>query len=108
MMPVRLEPAASRSQVKHSTTEPLLSLKPEEESISIQRLKCETHVLTFLLILCTINFLYTVKYVLSSNSKIDKIKVSKPCGSLMQIKSTAECKEHSAMLLTCIKRLSIS
>ena len=26
MMPVRLEPAASRSQVKHSTTEPLRSL----------------------------------------------------------------------------------
>ena len=26
MMPVRLEPAASRSRVKHSTTEPLRSL----------------------------------------------------------------------------------
>ena len=28
MTPVRLEPAASRSRVKHSTTEPLRSLNP--------------------------------------------------------------------------------
>ena len=33
----------------------------------------------------------TVKPVLSKHSKIDKTKVSKPCGILMQVKSTAEC-----------------
>ena len=32
-----------------------------------------------------------VKPVLSSHSKIDKTKVLKPCGSLMQVKNTAEC-----------------
>ena len=35
--------------------------------------------------------LITVKPVLYSHSKIDKTKVLKPCGSLMQVKSTAEC-----------------
>ena len=43
-----------------------------------------------------------VKPVLSVHSKIDKTKVLKPCGYLMQIKSIAEC-EHSAILLTCVK-----
>ena len=33
----------------------------------------------------------TVKPVLSSQSKNDKTKVLKPCDSLMQVKSTAEC-----------------
>ena len=33
----------------------------------------------------------TVKPVLSGHSKIDKTKDLKPCGSLMQVKSTAEC-----------------
>ena len=32
-----------------------------------------------------------MKPVLSGHSKIDKTKVLKPCGSLMQVKSTAEC-----------------
>ena len=34
---------------------------------------------------------YTVKPVLSGHLKIGKTKVLKPCGSLMQVKSTAEC-----------------
>ena len=33
----------------------------------------------------------TVKPVLSGHSKIDKTKDLKPCGSLMQVKSTAQC-----------------
>ena len=45
----------------------------------------------------------TVKPVLSGHSKIDKTKVLMPNGSLMKVKSVAECKgEHSAVLLTCI------
>ena len=35
----------------------------------------------------------TVKPVLSGRLKIDKTKVFKPCGSLMQVKSTAECSK---------------
>ena len=34
--------------------------------------------------------IFTVKPV-SGHPKIDKTKVLKPCGSLMQVKSTAEC-----------------
>ena len=30
-MPVRLQPAAPRSRVKHSTTEPMRSLPPHED-----------------------------------------------------------------------------
>ena len=49
---------------------------------------------------------YTVKPVLSSHSKIDKTKILLTNGSLMKVKSI--CKmlplEHSAILLTCIKR----
>ena len=53
----------------------------------------------------------TVKPVLSGHSKIDKTKVLKTGGSLVQVISIAECsmgafcKEHSAILLTSIKRL---
>ena len=37
--------------------------------------------------------------------KIDKTKVLKTDGSLMQVESIAECsREHSAILLTCVKR----
>ena len=36
-------------------------------------------------------FLYTVKPVLSGHSKIDKTKALKTVGSLMQVKSIAEC-----------------
>ena len=53
----------------------------------------------------------TFKPVLSGHSKTDKTQVLKPCGTLMQVKSTAECStgvEHSAILLTCIKQLSVS
>ena len=50
--------------------------------------------------------LHIVKPVLSGHSKIDKMKTG---GSLMQVKSIAwsilqYCLEHSAILLTCIKR----
>ena len=49
---------------------------------------------------------FTVKPVLSDHSKIGKTKVLKTDYRLMQVKSIAECfpLEHSAILLTCIKR----
>ena len=34
-------------------------------------------------------------------------RVSLACGTLMQVRSTAECWEHSAILLTCIKWLLV-
>ena len=37
------------------------------------------------------NIVTTMKPVLSGHSKIDKTKVVKPCSSLMQVKSIAEC-----------------
>ena len=48
----------------------------------------------------------TVKPVLSSHSKIDKTQILMTNGSLMKVESIAECSlgEHSAILLTCIKR----
>ena len=48
----------------------------------------------------------TVKPVLSGHSKIYKTKVLLKNGSLMKVESIAECSplEHSAILLTCIKR----
>ena len=49
--------------------------------------------------------LVTVKPVLSGHSKIDKTKVLKTGDSFMKVKSTAECSTHSAILLTCIKRV---
>ena len=52
------------------------------------------------------HYWYTVKPVLSCHSKVDKTKVLKPFGSLMEVKSSAEW-EHSAILLTCIKRLLV-
>ena len=45
-----------------------------------------------------------VKPVLRGHSKIDKTKFLKPCGSLMQVGSIVERLEHSAILLTSIKR----
>ena len=36
-------------------------------------------------------FLHTVKFVLSSHSKIDKTKVLMANGSLMKVESIAEC-----------------
>ena len=44
----------------------------------------------------------TVKPVLSSHSKIDKAKTLMTKGSLMKVKSIAECS--TAILSTCIKR----
>ena len=48
----------------------------------------------------------TVKHVLSSHSKTDKTKILRTNGSLMKVESNAECSplEHSAILLTCLKR----
>ena len=48
----------------------------------------------------------TVKHVLSGHPKIDKTKILMTNGSLMKVKNVAECSalEHSAILLTCIKR----
>ena len=41
--------------------------------------------------------LSTVKPVLSGHSKIDKTNVLKPCGTLMQVKSIAECSPWSIL-----------
>ena len=50
----------------------------------------------------------TAKPVLNGHSKIDKTKVLKPCGSLMQVKVLQNAPlEHSVILLTCIKRLLV-
>ena len=38
----------------------------------------------------TLDF-FTVKPFLIGHSKIDETKILKPCGSLMQVESTAEC-----------------
>ena len=46
-------------------------------------------------------FTYTGKPALSDLSKIDKTKVIMTNGSLIKVESIAE---HSAILLTCIKR----
>ena len=55
---------------------------------------------------CTSALTSTVKPVLSGHSKKDKTKVLKTDHRLMQVKSIVECSkgEHSAILLTCIKR----
>ena len=47
--------------------------------------------------------------VLSGHSKIDKIKILMTNSSLKKVESIAECSplEHSAILLTCIKRYSV-
>ena len=49
---------------------------------------------------------HTAKPVLSGHSKIDKTKILMTNGSLMKVESIAESSnwEHSAILLTCIKR----
>ena len=54
----------------------------------------------------------TEKPVLSNHSKIDKTKALKKFGSFMKVKSIAEFSlvallEHSAILLICIKGLSV-
>ena len=46
----------------------------------------------------------TVKPVLSGHSKIDKIMILMTNGSLMKVENIAECVEHSAILLPCIKQ----
>ena len=43
----------------------------------------------------------------NSHSKKDKTKVLMTTGSLMKVESIAECLEHSAILLTCIKRYMV-
>ena len=51
----------------------------------------------------------TVKPVVSVHSKLDKTKILMTNCSLMEVESIAECSplEHSAILLTCIKRQSV-
>ena len=46
----------------------------------------------------------TVNPVLPATEKIDKTKTLMANSSLMKVESIAECSEHSAILLTCIKR----
>ena len=51
------------------------------------------------------SFVYTVKPVQNSHLKIDKTKILMTTGSLMKVESIPEWPlEHSAILLTCIKR----
>ena len=57
-----------------------------------------------LLFIHTQPYIYTVKTVLSGHSKRRPKFVFKTDYRLMQVKSIAECREHSAILLTCIKR----
>ena len=46
------------------------------------------------------------KYPISNHSKIDKTKVLKTCGSLVQVESIAECSSGAfCNTLTCIKQL---
>ena len=52
--------------------------------------------------------LHTVKPVLRGHSKIDKTKVLKTGGSLVQVESIAECSIRAfCNTLTCIKRISV-
>ena len=62
-----------------------------------------------ILFIITYDTSYTVKPVLSGYSKKDETMVLKKGGSLMQGESIAQNAplEHSAILLTCIKRLSV-
>ena len=47
---------------------------------------------------------YTVKPVFGGHSEIDKTEILTTNGSLMKVESIAKCLEHSAIILTCIKR----
>ena len=51
----------------------------------------KVHFFCLCLISCTEGSVYTVKSVLSGNSKIDKTKVLKTNGSLMKVEIFAEC-----------------
>ena len=98
MMPVKLEPAAPLSRVKHSTTEPL-------HSFNVMRCVKETDRMTNsiapegasdLVVYCflrhsSLNILCTVKPVLNGHSNIDKTKILMTNGSLMKVESIAEC-----------------
>ena len=51
-----------------------------------------------------------VQPVLNGHSKIDNTKGLKPCGNLIYVKMSIEVQndpwEHSAVFVTCIKRVS--
>ena len=49
----------------------------------------------------------TVKPVLSGHSKVDKTQILKTSSGLLLVESIAECSDHSAIFLTCIKCLSV-
>ena len=80
MTPVRLEPAAPRSRVKHSTTEPLRSLNKGT---------------------CTVN------PVLSSHSKWRPKFVLKTNNRLMQIKRIAECSHSNFVKLPLVNKIFV-
>ena len=51
-----------------------------------------------------LDFLYTVKPVLSGHSKNDKTNILTKNGSIMKSERIAKCSlEHSTILLNCIK-----
>ena len=82
MMPVRLEPAALLSRVKHSTTEPLRSylLDGDQQEVLIS-LSMGT--------LAGASPKYS-RTCVKGRSKIDKTKILMTNGSLMKVKSIAE------------------
>ena len=83
--------------LKDTTQCPLMRLKPGSPQSKVEHSSTWVHTYHRLQ--------HTVKPVLSCHSKIDKTKVLMTNGSLMQIKSIAECfREHSAILVTCVKR----
>ena len=94
--PVKLEPAAPRSQVKHSTTEPLHSLNVMRCVKETDRMTnsiapkgaSDLDVYCFLRHSC-LNILCIVKPVLSGHSKINKTKILMTNCSLMKVESIA-------------------
>ena len=88
---------SSFSKTVHSGVDEADELRPRLKKAGLQSIR-HMSMIAKRVILCT------VKPVLSGHSKIDKTKVLKTDGSLMQVESVAECLEHSAILLTCIKR----
>ena len=86
MTPVRLEPVAPLSRVKHSTTEPLHSPYLGYTLGKIWNNK-----------IVQLEFYDTEKPVLRGHLKIDKTKVLMENGSLMQVESITECSPWSIL-----------
>ena len=84
-------------------------MKKYQHYMDAQREVCSTLVMLDIFTYHTLpqilsNYLVTVKLVLSGHSKIDKTRMLMVNDTLMQVENIAECSEHSAKLLTCIKQ----